>query len=69
VVRDGNVWTSAGVSAGIDLALAFIESVAGETVAGKVQFGAEYYPSARRYGGFERGPSAPAYLKIDRPPA
>jgi transcriptional regulator GlxA family with amidase domain len=63
VVRDGHIWTSAGVSAGIDLALAFIESVAGEAVAGKVQFGAEYYPSDRRYGGFDQGPGAPAYLK------
>ena len=51
------------LSAGIDLALAFIESVAGETVAGKVQLGAEYYPSGRRYGGFDQGPGAPAYLK------
>ncbi len=63
IVRDGNVWTSAGVSAGIDLALAYIEAVAGEAVAGKVQFGAEYYPSGRRYGDFHRSPSAPAYLK------
>ena len=63
VVRDGNVWTAAGVSAGIDLALAFIESVAGESVAGKVQFGAEYYPSSRRYGDLHQSPQAPAYLK------
>lgn len=63
VVRDGNIWTAAGVSAGIDLALAFIESVAGEAVAGKVQFGAEYYPSSRRYGNLHQSPQAPAYLK------
>jgi transcriptional regulator GlxA family with amidase domain len=63
VVRDGNIWTAAGVSAGIDLALAFIESVAGEAVAGKVQFGAEYYPSSRRYGDLHQSPQAPAYLK------
>ena len=63
VVRDGNIWTAAGVSAGIDLALAFIESVAGEAVAGKVQFGAEYYPSGRRYGDLHQSPQAPAYLK------
>jgi len=63
VVRDGNVWTSAGVSAGIDLALAFIESVAGEEVAGKVQFGTEYYPSGRFYAAFHNSPQAPAYLK------
>lgn len=63
VVHDGAIWTAAGVSAGIDLALAFIESVAGETVAGKVQFGAEYYPSERRYGDLHQSPEAPAYLK------
>jgi transcriptional regulator GlxA family with amidase domain len=63
VVRDGNIWTAAGVSAGIDLALAFIESLAGEAVAGKVQFGAEYYPSSRRYGDLHQSPQAPAYLK------
>jgi transcriptional regulator GlxA family with amidase domain len=69
VVRDGKVWTSAGVSAGIDLALAFIESVAGEAVAGKVQFGAEYYPSGRRFASFHQSPQAPAYLKKGPPPA
>ena len=30
VVRDGNIWTSAGVSVGIDLALAFIEHITDE---------------------------------------
>ena len=63
VVRDGDVWTAAGVSAGIDLALAFIAAVAGETVAGKIQLGAEYYPSGRCFGTSDQGPSAPAYLK------
>eukprot|EP00123_Amoebidium_parasiticum_P018305 comp24168_c0_seq1/m.44083 comp24168_c0_seq1/g.44083 ORF comp24168_c0_seq1/g.44083 comp24168_c0_seq1/m.44083 type:complete len:460 (-) comp24168_c0_seq1:71-1450(-) len=43
-VRDGNVWTSAGVSAGVDMILAFIEDQAGMEVAGKVQLHAEYYP-------------------------
>lgn len=62
-VRDGNVWTSAGVSAGTDLMLAFIASVAGEEAAGKVQFGSEYYPDTTRYGGFESHPQAPAYIK------
>jgi transcriptional regulator GlxA family with amidase domain len=65
VVRDGNVWTSAGVSAGIDLALAFIAAAAGEETAGKIQLGAEYYPSGRFYGTLHQGPQAPAYL---RPP-
>jgi len=62
-VRDGNVWTAAGISAGIDLALAFIESVAGEEIAGKVQFGAEYYPSGKFYGTLHQSPQAPAYVR------
>ena len=32
-IRDGNVWTSAGVTAGIDLALAFVEADLGRRVA------------------------------------
>lgn len=62
-VRDGNVWSSAGVSAGTDLMLAFIASVAGEEAAGTVQFAAEYYPSGVKYGGFENHAQAPAYIK------
>jgi transcriptional regulator GlxA family with amidase domain len=62
-VHDGNIWSSAGVSAGIDLMLAFIASEAGPEAAGKVQFGAEYYPSSVTYGGFESHPQAPKYIK------
>ena len=47
--RDGSIWTSAGVSAGIDMALAFIAAIAGEAIAGNVQLFAEYYPQARIY--------------------
>jgi transcriptional regulator GlxA family with amidase domain len=64
-VHDGNVWTSAGISAGMDLMLAFIADVAGEEAAGQVQFHAEYYPAETRYGGFENREEAPAYLKIE----
>jgi transcriptional regulator GlxA family with amidase domain len=63
LVKDGNIWTAAGVSAGIDLMLAFIAEHAGIEVAGKVQFAAEYYPSTVRYGQFASHPKAPAYLK------
>jgi transcriptional regulator GlxA family with amidase domain len=63
IVRDGNVWTSAGISAGIDLALAFIESSDGEKVAGKIQLGAEYYPSSKSYGMLHQHPLAPGYLR------
>jgi len=62
-VRDGNVWTSAGVSAGIDLMLAFIAAFAGDEVAGKVQFYAEYYPAQGVYGDFRNHPQAPEYLR------
>lgn len=62
-VNDGNIWTSAGVSAGTDLMLAFIASVAGEDAAGKVQFAAEYFPSSVMYGGVEEDPRAPAYIR------
>ncbi len=63
IVRDGNVWTSAGISAGIDLALAFIEYMTDENTAGKIQLGAEYYPSGRSYGMMHKIPQAPEYLK------
>lgn len=62
-IQDGNVWSSAGISAGTDLMLAFIASVAGEAAAGVVQFAAEYYPSSVKYGGFENHAEAPAYVK------
>jgi len=66
-VVDGKVWTSSGVSAGVDLALAFIEHEAGEVTAGKVQSLAEYYPSGKQFGQFHLDPKAPSYLssKID----
>ena len=62
-VHDGNVWTSAGISAGTDLMLAFIAHTAGEAAAETVQFESEYYPSTRRYGRPETHPNAPAYIK------
>ena len=63
MVRDGRVWTSAGVSAGIDLALAFIEHIAGGKTAGRVQLGAEYYPFGRSYGMMHELAQAPVYIK------
>lgn len=62
IVKDGNIWTSSGVSAGIDLALAFIEHEAGDSTAGSVQSFAEYYPSGKNYGTFHQDPKAPGYL-------
>jgi transcriptional regulator GlxA family with amidase domain len=62
-VRDGNVWTSAGVSAGIDLTLAFIAAVAGEQSASIVQYNAEYYPDGRVYGTAHQAPQGSAYFR------
>jgi transcriptional regulator GlxA family with amidase domain len=62
-VRDGMVWTSAGVSAGMDMALAFIDHVDGNTMAGKVQLAAEYFPDGLRYGGADHDPRAPRYVR------
>ncbi|MCJ1363532.1 hypothetical protein MMC16_002639 [Acarospora aff. strigata] len=41
-VRDGNVWTSAGVSAGIDVTLAFVAEVVGTETAAAVANTMEY---------------------------
>lgn len=44
-VRDGNLVTSAGVSAGIDMALWLVGQIHGVDFARKVQKGIEYYPA------------------------
>jgi transcriptional regulator GlxA family with amidase domain len=63
IVNDGEIWSSAGVSAGIDLMLAFIASNAGEDTAAKIQCGAEYFPSIKRYGTPHTHEQAPGYLR------
>lgn len=44
VVRDGNVITGGGVTAGIDLALTVIAELGGEDLARRIQLGLEYAP-------------------------
>lgn len=41
-VHDGALWTAAGISAGLDMALAFIEDQAGPQIANRVRREAEY---------------------------
>lgn len=65
-VQDGAVWTSAGVSAGIDLMLTFIAHVGGDEAAGKVQFGAAYYPDGKVYSDFRGHPRAPGYIRCEQ---
>jgi transcriptional regulator GlxA family with amidase domain len=43
-VREGKVWTSAGVSAGMDMSLAIVADLWGEDAARRVQLGMEYDP-------------------------
>lgn len=61
-VRDGPIWTSAGVSAGIDMMLAFIAHVGSEEEAATVQLHAEYFPSPKIYGTLRPSDPRPAYL-------
>ncbi|HVB94784.1 MAG TPA: DJ-1/PfpI family protein [Acidimicrobiales bacterium] len=44
VVRRGRVWTAAGVSAGIDLALTLVAETYGDAIAQAIQLGIEYDP-------------------------
>ena len=45
VVRDGNVFTGGGVTAGIDFALTMLAELAGQDYAESVQLGLEYAPA------------------------
>ncbi len=45
VVRDGNVITGGGVTAGIDFALTVLAEIAGEEIAQTIQLGLEYAPA------------------------
>ncbi|HMK71157.1 MAG TPA: DJ-1/PfpI family protein [Xanthobacteraceae bacterium] len=45
VVRDGNVTTAGGVTAGIDFGLRIVAEIAGETTAQAIQLGIEYDPA------------------------
>lgn len=47
--KDEKIWTSAGVSAGVDMTLAIIAHVAGDEAAGVVQLNSEYYPLMTEY--------------------
>jgi cyclohexyl-isocyanide hydratase len=44
VVKDGNVITAGGVTAGIDFGLSIIAEIAGERMARRIQLGVEYDP-------------------------
>lgn len=62
-IRDGAIWTAAGISSGIDLTLEFIAETAGEEVASKVQLDSEYYPSAKIFGTAASSGKGAAYFR------
>jgi transcriptional regulator GlxA family with amidase domain len=53
---------NAEASAGIDMTLAFIASVAGDEIAGKLQFDAEYSPSSVEYDDMRGHDKTPAHI-------
>lgn len=62
-VRDGRIWTAAGVSAGIDMSLAFIAEAAGNESAHIVQANAEYFPDPPRLVDSAANNGVPGYVR------
>jgi transcriptional regulator GlxA family with amidase domain len=61
VVKSGNIWTSGGISSGIDLAFELIAEIAGKEEAGRVQLLFEYFPKQTIYCNLETVKSIPPY--------
>jgi cyclohexyl-isocyanide hydratase len=67
IVRDGNVITSAGVSAGIDFAFEVVAELAGPDVAKAIQLGIEYDPNPPFDAGHpDKAPEASTALMVQR---
>src|SRR6185503_14091007 len=67
VVRDGNVFTSGGVTSGIDFAFSIVAELAGPEVAQAIQLGIEYDPSPPFDAGHpDKAPEAATALMIQR---
>lgn len=62
-VHDGRIWSSGGVSAGIDMTLAFVADQAGPEAAWTVQYQSEYLPDGKLYGSVSTWDGAPAYAR------
>lgn len=66
IVKDGKIWSSGGISSGIDLAFELIEDLAGEQVAGEVQLLFEYFPRGKLFASVEAASQLPPYHKEDK---
>jgi cyclohexyl-isocyanide hydratase len=51
MTQDGNIYTSGGVTSGIDMALRVVGDIAGDTIARKIQLAMEYDPEPPFSGG------------------
>lgn len=61
IVKSGKVWTSGGITSGIDLALACIEELGGKEAAGQVQLLLEYFPIEKLYCSSKTAASLPPH--------
>jgi cyclohexyl-isocyanide hydratase len=67
IVQDGNVFTSGGVSAGIDFGFSIVAEIAGPEVAQALQLGLEYDPSPPFNGGHpDKASEAAVALMVQR---
>ncbi len=67
IVKDGNLITAGGVTAGIDFGLSVVAEIAGETTARTIQLGIEYDPAPPFDSGHpDRAPSAVKSALCDR---
>lgn len=67
VVRDGNLFTGGGVTAGIDFAFTLAAEIAGEEAAKAIQLGLEYAPAPPFHAGSpEKAPPAARTAMADR---
>lgn len=66
IVKSGNVWTSGGVSSGIDLMFELIKVVGSESMAGQVQLLAEYFPNHHGYTREKDADKLPNYYANDK---
>lgn len=63
IVKDGNIWSSGGISSGIDLAFELIAEVAGKEAAGEVQLLFEYFPRDKVFASLQSIDQLPPYYR------
>jgi cyclohexyl-isocyanide hydratase len=67
IVRDGSVFTSGGVTSGIDFGFRIVAEIAGPVVAQAIQLAIEYDPSPPFDAGYpDRAPDATRALMVQR---